>query len=110
MLKKYGFEAFVSNIYCFKNKDKDIFLCLYIDDIIVAAPTKALIAQTKKELAGVFEIKELGELRRYLGCRIDCNREERFIYISQGDFVTKSLKKYGYSSLHSVQAPWPTNI
>jgi len=41
-------------------------------------------------------MKELGELRRYLGCRIDRNREERLIYISQGDFITRSLEKYGY--------------
>ena len=82
VLEKYGFEAFVLDICCFINRDKGIFLCLYVDDIMVAAPTKALIAQTKKKLAGVFEMKELGELRRYLGCRIDYNREERFIYIS----------------------------
>ena len=109
MFKKYGFETFVSDIYCFKNRDKDIFFYLYIDDIIIATPTKALIAQTKKELVGVFEIKELDELRRYLGCRIDRNREERLIYISQEDFIAKSLEKYGYGDLHPVQAPWPAN-
>ncbi len=110
VLRKYGFEAFISDICCFIDRDKGIFLCLYVDDIMIAAPTKALIAQTKKELAGVFEMKELGELRRYLGCRIDRNREERLIYISQGDFITKSLEKYGYGlDLHPVQAPWPAN-
>src|SRR6266699_572810 len=97
MFEKYNFETFVSNICCFINRDKGIFFCLYVDDIIVAAPIKALIAQTKKKFIGVFEMKELGELRRYLGCRIDRNRKERFIYISQEDFVTKSLEKYGYS-------------
>jgi len=103
MLRKYGFEAFISDICCFIDRDKGIFLCLYVDDIMIAAPTKALIAQTKKELAKVFEMKELGELRRYLGCRIDCNQEEHFIYISQKDFITKSLKKYRYNGLNAVK-------
>ncbi len=82
VLEKYGFEAFVSNICYFINKDKDVFFYFYIDDIIVIAPTKALIAQTKKKLAGVFEMKKLGELCRYLSYWIDRNQEERFIYIS----------------------------
>jgi len=81
VLKKYSFEVFISDIYCFIDKDKRIFLCFYIDNIIIAAPTKTLIVQTKKKLAKIFEIKELNELQRYLGYRIDRNREEHFIYI-----------------------------
>jgi len=81
VFKEYGFETFVLDICCFINRDKDIFLYLYIDDIIVAAPTKALIMQMKKKLVDIFEMKELGELRRYLDCRIDCNRKKRFTYI-----------------------------
>ncbi len=103
VLRKYSFEAFISNICCFIDKDKGIFLCLYIDNIMIIVFIKTLIAQTKKEFIGVFEMKELDELRRYLGCQIDRNREERFIYISQGDFITKSLEKYGYGfDLHPV--------
>ncbi len=82
ILKKYGFEVFISDIYCFIDKDKRIFLYLYIDDIIIAVLTKTLIVQTKKEFAGVFEMKKLDEFRRYFGYRIDRNREECFIYIS----------------------------
>ncbi len=105
MFKKYDFEAFVSNIYCFINKDKSIFLYFYIDNIIMTAPTKALIVQTKKKLVKIFEIKELDELRYYLSCRIDCNRKERFIYISQRDFIIRNLEKYGYNDLYPVQYP-----
>ena len=43
MFKEYGFETFVSDIYCFINKDKDIFIYLYIDDIIIAVLIKTLI-------------------------------------------------------------------
>ncbi len=110
-MKKYGFKAFISDIYCFIDKNKRIFLYLYIDDIIIAALIKTLIAQTKKKFTKVFEMKELDKLRKYFGCRIDRNREECFIYISQRDFIIKSLEKYGYGfNLHPVQALWPTNI
>jgi len=44
VLKKYGFEAFISDICCFIDRDKGIFLYLYVDNIMIAAPTKALIA------------------------------------------------------------------
>jgi len=43
MFKEYNFKTFISDIYYFINKDKNIFFCLYIDDIIVTAPTNALI-------------------------------------------------------------------
>ncbi len=110
MFKEYGFETFVLDICYFINRDKDIFLYLYIDDIIVIAPTNTLIIQTKKEFVGVFEMKELSEFYRYFGCRIDRNQEERFIYIFQGDFIIRSLKKYGYNDLHPILSPWLTNI
>ncbi len=43
MFKEYNFETFVSDIYYFINRDKDIFFYLYIDDIIITAPTNTLI-------------------------------------------------------------------
>ena len=43
IFKEYGFEAFVSDICCFINRDKDIFFCLYVDDIIMVVSIKALI-------------------------------------------------------------------
>ena len=43
VLRKYSFEAFISNICCFIDKNKGIFLCFYIDDIIITASMKALI-------------------------------------------------------------------
>ncbi len=73
VFKEYGFEAFVSNIYCFISRDKSIFLYLYVDNIIMVISIKALIAQIKKKFAGVFKIKELDEFYRYLDYRIDCN-------------------------------------
>jgi len=44
IFQKYSFEVFVLNIYYFINRNKSIFFCFYIDDIIVVVLTKMLIA------------------------------------------------------------------
>jgi len=55
-------------------------------------------------------MKELDELYRYLDCRIDYNRKKCFIYISQEDFITRSLEKYSYDDLHFILSLWLMNI
>ncbi len=52
----------------------------------------------------------MGEFYRYLGYQIDYNREKCFIYISQGDFIIRSLEKYDYGDLNPVKNLWPFDI
>ena len=39
VMKKYGFKPFDSDLCLFKHRDKEIYLILYVDDLLVSAKT-----------------------------------------------------------------------
>lgn len=49
------------------NDTKDAIITLYINDFIVATPTKDNVAEIKAELLTVFTLKNLGKLDKFLG-------------------------------------------
>ncbi|KAL0413257.1 UNVERIFIED_CONTAM: putative transposon Ty5-1 protein [Sesamum radiatum] len=56
-------------------------LLLYVDDILVAAPTVALIQSIKDYLHSLFTIKDLGDDRYFLGLEVARNSDG--IYVAQ---------------------------
>ncbi|KAJ4307328.1 hypothetical protein N0V88_000711 [Collariella sp. IMI 366227] len=50
---------------------------------IVAAPTETLIDRVHRQLANVYDVKALGEVRRFLGYDVVRNWEEGTIFVSQ---------------------------
>ncbi len=106
-LRKLGFEPFGSDLCCFRNKDTGVMLLIYVDDLLIAAATKAAIAVVKQHLAGIYELKDLGEVRAFLGLNITRDRTNRVIYINQEDYIHKILAKYGKTGLSPSKTPWP---
>jgi hypothetical protein len=39
VIKKYGFKPFDLDLCLFKHRDKEIYLILYVDDLLVSAKT-----------------------------------------------------------------------
>ena len=60
----------------FINYDKDIILLLYVDDLVVAAPTQNIIGWIRGKLHEEFKMTYLGPLNAYLGLEIKRNRSE----------------------------------
>ena len=58
--------------------DSEIFLMtLYVDDILICASNTELLAELKDRFTNNFEMKDLGEVRQYLGMKI--TREDGII-------------------------------
>jgi len=47
-----------------------VLLIIYVDDMLISAPTKALIASVREALKQFFELKELGDVKQFLGINI----------------------------------------
>lgn len=103
---KLGFEPFGSDTCLFRHKVDGTLLLLYVDDLLMAAPSKKTIDKHSKKLQEYYEIKELGEAARFLGLDIIRDRKNRKIFLSQEAFVDKMLEKYGLENLNSVKTPW----
>ena len=105
-LKKLGFELLTTDGCIFKHAANGALLLVYVDDFALAAPTIKDIDSTADVLGGIFELKKLGEVRTFLGYSIIRDRDNRIVYIHQGNYVNKILERFGKSNLHPVKTPW----
>jgi len=48
-----------------------IYLLLYVDDMLIAFKSKSAIDKLKKDLSSEFEMKDLGEVKKVLGMKIE---------------------------------------
>jgi hypothetical protein len=110
ILKKLGFKPLVWDKCVFtRGKGKDlVIIMVYVDDFAVAAKTRALVQLVLNKMLGHFELKELGDIHYFLGCRIVRDRKKRAIYITQDAYIKKTVKSYSFEGLVTPVAPLPS--
>ena len=105
ILAKMGFHPLNSDQCVFFNDAKDCLIIVYVDDFIVAAATTLKVEQTLRTLGEQFEIKELGDLHFFLGCRITRDRYKRALYISQESYLQSVITKFGFDDCQPADTP-----
>ena len=63
------------SLYARKNEHGIVIICIYVDDLIVGGDNEAEIEHVKTLLKQEFEMKDLGELRYFLGIEIVRTKE-----------------------------------
>ncbi|KAL2887234.1 Retrovirus-related Pol polyprotein from transposon TNT 1-94 [Ceratocystis lukuohia] len=71
------------------NPQKRIIVLVYVDDIAVAGPDKPQISQLIEGLAKMIEIKDMGELKTFLGMEVNRNRDKGKMWLSQKQYIMK---------------------
>ena len=82
-----------------------IYVALYVDDLIIATNSLDELRDLKNGLAQRFAMKDLGELHFCLGIRIQRNREERSIMMSQTSYIDNVLARFGMTDCKPVTTP-----
>ncbi|GKA73705.1 putative ribonuclease H-like domain-containing protein [Tanacetum coccineum] len=92
----------------FIRRDKgDILLVqVYVDDIIFGSTKKSLCTEFEKMMHKKFQMSSMGELTFFLGLQV--KQKEDGIFISQDKYVTKILKKFGFSDVKTASTPMET--
>ncbi|KAJ4700964.1 Retrovirus-related Pol polyprotein from transposon TNT 1-94 [Melia azedarach] len=83
--------------------ERKTILILYVDDIILTGDYEEETLELKKFLAKEFEIKDLGNLKYFLGMEVA--RSKRGILVSQWKYVLDLLKETGMLGCKPVDAP-----
>jgi hypothetical protein len=68
---------------------------VYVDDLLIAGPSKEEIGKVKERLSKRFDMTDLGECLFYLGMEIRRDRRNRVIRLSQKAYVDKILVDFG---------------
>jgi len=80
-----------------------IILALHVDDILVARKSMVVINKLNSQLAGTFEMKDLGEEKQILGMEIQKDRRNGELWLSQENYMEKVLLRFSMNNVKLVQ-------
>ena len=85
-----------------------VIVAIWVDDLIIAGKDMKDINELKAQLKEEFEMKDLGELKYFLGMQVYRDRERRQIHINQSGYVNSVLEKFGLLECNPVSTPIAT--
>lgn len=78
-----------------------------VDDILLGTLDEDESDSITKELSGIFDITDNGEVEHLLGCVVIRYRSRRTIILSQTLFTTSILRQFGMEHSNAVSTPLP---
>lgn len=91
------------SVYTKKEKDEDLIIGVYVDDLIVTGSREDLIQAFKKDMKVKFEMSDLGLLSYYLG--IEVNQSKDGISLKQEAYARSLLRKTRMLECNPTKSP-----
>lgn len=73
---------------------KDIFLMVYVDDLLLCGKSQEIVQKLKTSLLNTFEGRDLGATDTFLGIKIIRDRLKKEIFLSQEQYVRNMLERF----------------
>lgn len=83
-------------------------IALYVDDFLIYSNDAKGAELLKNQLKSEFQIKDLGEVKQFLGMRI--SRDEHSIRLDQEQYIDQLLKRFNMDECKSVATPLAENF
>ena len=84
-----------------------VIVLIYVDDILITGSSKRLIVNAKQVLKNNFKIKDLGDLRYFLG--IEFARNSEGILMHQRKYSTELISESGVNVSKPCATPVEVN-
>ena len=81
---------------------------VYVDDMAIFGKDEEVIKTFKERLTERFEMKDLGELKKFIGLEIRRNRRLKQIHLSQADYISEILENENLTNVKSTRTPAET--
>lgn len=104
-LKDFGFEQSKTDYSLFTKVTHSSFVAIliYVDDLLIAGNDQQAITKTKAFLSTHFLMKDLGNIRYFLGIEID--RSEKGFFLSQKKYTKDLIHEYGMQNSKPLRLP-----
>ncbi|GBM81735.1 Retrovirus-related Pol polyprotein from transposon TNT 1-94 [Araneus ventricosus] len=106
--RRCNLEQTNSDPCLFVNKDKPIFLILYVDDDIIAAKDEEKLQEFLKNLEETFSVR-IEQANYFLGLQIQ-HLDDGSIFIHQENYCRKVLDSFNMSSANPVSVPFDKSL
>ncbi|KAI0504736.1 hypothetical protein KFK09_015689 [Dendrobium nobile] len=91
------------SLFIFKNNNAQIFLLIYVDDILITGSNQSLIHEFINQLGSKFTLKHLGEVNNFLGIQITRNAQQFFL--SHHSYATSILQQAQLQQCNPIANP-----
>ena len=96
-----------ASLFIKAKEEKLAIVLVYVDDLIITVDYEEEIFRTKENLSVRFQMKELGQLKHFLGIEVDHTQEG--IFLHQQKYSKDLLKKFGMLKCKPISAPMEPN-
>nr|XP_016475181.1 PREDICTED: uncharacterized protein LOC107796866 [Nicotiana tabacum] len=90
-----------------RHKENIVIILVYVDDLLISGSSSSLIQEANETLHSNFKMKELGELRYFMG--IEVMRSNKGILLNQRKYALQLISEVGLSSCKPVSTPMEQN-
>jgi len=106
-LENMSFQASETDpgLYIQRRKDINVYILVYVDDILIVAKDLELVRDIKKTLMTTFDARDLGEAAYFLGWEIKRDRVKKTIKVTQQRMTTDLVNKYGMKNVKPRTTP-----
>ncbi|CAH2083649.1 unnamed protein product [Euphydryas editha] len=103
VLQEIGMKRSKSDPCVYFNVDKNAYIAVWVDDLILLTSNKVERNKIKNKLMQYLEMKDLGKASQCVGLNI--TRDGDTIMIDQGKYIRDVLTKYGMSDCKPCKTP-----
>jgi len=103
-------SAYDSCLYTRKSAKVEMYLILYVDDIVLASNSLEEIQLVKEQLKRKFEMDDMQEISNFLGMKIGYDMARSTLKINQSKYVKDLLKRFGMEDCKPSLVPLETNL
>ena len=89
------------------NTHEQVIIAVFIDDMLIAGPTKDVCNSISQEISQHFDITNKGAVVSFLGLSITRNWDKHAIAISQPAYIDKLIAKYRLNEAKTYDTPLP---
>jgi len=108
-LLKLNFKRSKSDpgVYIFQDKSGIMLFIVYVDDGLLMSNSAKLLKKKKTAFLNIWEARNMGPVKEYLGFQITRNRVKRSMVLHQHPYVLKILKHFQMENVKHVRTPLP---
>jgi hypothetical protein len=88
--------------------ESKVFLLVHVDDALIVG-TAAFVAKVKQIFCRLFDARDLGEAKLFLGLQIAYSRETGVLWLGKSQYAKSVLKAYGMVDCSPRVSPLDTN-
>ena len=96
------------SLFTLKKPEGMVIVLIYVDDLLITGDNELLIREAKEALHQKFKLKDLGELKYFLG--IEVLRSKTGVILNQRKYILELISDTGLSGAKPVNTPLETNL